>query len=462
MISTDSNNTVSHDTIIANKLKNEEYKIWKKVVPSLYQHITTFKPIFKNWTPEQIESLPKCITFTNKIVSDNNNNGIIVTSLFCSLGGEVFEFNCNLPLGAYYIGDKPNELPSPQYNEHEISFIVEETQYEAKWVWNNEIIVKLVSLTENKFLALSKSGSIAMFQDGSKTPINTIMETTTASNIIVDIDISQDKTSLIKSKSDSTSKQTVIEIIDNESTWGNKQVSMSLENMIVTQIKFLDNNKIIGLCKDNRVCIWEVNSCDDHQPNWVLQLNETLKPTSIVSSPFIEQLFTIGFDNGEIRFYDLRNVQAQTTIPSKEHYLFKLIQIDNDPVGQITMSQVSPFKLISMGDAGNIYHWDLEYIFGKVQEEDFEDVKGDIVNQNDIQRECLTFFHTGGARRRSLCEGQGVNTSSYHPLIDDLVTTVDQDGLLSVYKPCLGKYIEDEVLEESAAATTEATVAAAE
>lgn len=464
MISTDSKGTVMQDTIIANKLKNEEYKIWKKVVPSLYQHITTFKPIFNKWTPEQIELLPKCIVFTNKINGENNNNGIITTSVFYSLGNEVFEFNCNLPMGAYYTGDKPNELPAPQYNEHEISFLVEETRYDAKWVWPNEVIVKLIALTENKFVAVSKSGSVALFQDGSQSPIKTIMEggNSNDTNIIIDIDISTDKTLLVKSKSNLDLKQSSIEIIDQGSAWGDKKVSMTLDsNMVIKQIKFLDNNQIMGMCQDNRVCICRIDSqeeaTDRHgKANWILQLDNTAKSSSMGSSPFIEQLFAIGFENGEIRFYDLRNIQASQVTPSVDHHLFKLIQIDNDPVANIIFSEVSPYKLITMGHSGNVYHWDLEYIFNKAQEEDFEDIKsgGDVVSQNDIQRECLTFFHTGGARRRTVNEAQGINTVDYHPLIDDLATTVDQDGLLSVYKPCLGKYIED---EESAATTATAT-----
>lgn len=449
-----SNDKVLQDTIVANKLKNEEYKIWKKVVPSLYQHITTFKPIFRDWTPEQIESLPKCITFTNKINGEDNHNGIITTSVFYSLGSEIFEFDCNLPVGAYYTGDNPHDMPTPHYNEHEISLIVEETQYDAKWVWPNEVIVKLIALSEDKFVTLSKNGSVGLFQDGSKSPIETIMEDSMEdNNLIVDIDISQDKTLLVKSKSDLISKQSSIEIREQGSLSGSTKVSMNVNNMVIKQIGFLDNNKIIGISQDNRIRIWRIASQEEKEgdePNWILQLDDTVKCSSMGSSPFIEPLFAVGFENGEIMFYDSRHIQAcEGNVSSRNHHLFKLIQIDNDPVDRIVFSEVSPYRVITMGHSGNIYHWDLEYIFNKAQDEDFEAMKssnggGDVVSQTNIQRECLAFFHTGGARRRTINEGQGTSTMGYHPLIDDLATTVDQDGLLSVYKPCLGKYIADE------------------
>lgn len=450
MIKTENSPTLSlEDTIAANKLQNEEYKIWKKVVPSLYQHITTFKPIFKKLSPQQVESLPKCITFTNKIVDDNNHNGIIQTCVFYSLGSEVYEFNCNLPLGAYSQDNKDDtKLPTPHYNEQEITYTAEEIRYEPKWIWRDETIAKLVDLTKNKFLAMSTRGSIAIFEDGYSSPIKCITETVDNSkgNIVVDLDVSKSHNTIIKSKSDTETNQSIIEIIDNSTTWGNKMISISLSNIIIEKIRFMEPDFFCTIGKDNSLGIWQNKSSDEHEPNWCLKFdstNEILQ--TVATSPFIDELFALGFQDGGIKLYDIRNLKAQETI--KDLPLFKLVQTDADPVEEIIFSRVSPLELITVGKSGHIYHWNLEYIFAKANEEGFEENnnnsrRSEIMGQNEIQRECLTFFHTGGARRSH--NDLIPHPVSYHNLIDDLVSTVDQDGLITVYKPCTGKYLPEE------------------
>lgn len=443
---------VSPNTIIENKLKNEEYKIWKKVVPSLYQHIITFKPIFNDIPFDQIENLFKCITFTDKIVNDSNSNGTATTSVFCSLGDKIYEFDFSLPLGAYDTTNTDSPLPDPKYNDHEISYITEETKYNAKWVWPGETIIKLIALSEKKFLALSRSGSIAVFQDGTQSPFGVVIDTSTerSDNIIIDMDISKDLKSIIKTKSNLITRQTIVEIIDNGTTWGNKVVSISLNDIIINQILFLNNGNdnteseeksgMIALDDNNRVCIWNSMSQQNQEPNYTLKLENNVSHISI--SPFIPTLFALGFVNSSLRFYDIRNIMAQDPSQVKENCLFELNHLNEDPVTNIMFSKVSPFELLSIGQSGNIYHWNLEYIFNQVNKVGFEDIEGEFINPQEIQSECLTFYHTGGARR-SFGFGSGKNSVSYHPLIDDFVATVDKDGLFSVYKPCIGRYLPD-------------------
>lgn len=450
--------TMSPDTIIENKLKNEEYKIWKKVVPSLYQHIITFKPIFNDISSDQINDLCKCISFTDKIVNDDNSNGTATTSAFCSFGGKIYEFDFSLPLGAYDTTNTDSPLPDPKYNDHEISYITEETKYNSKWIWSGETVIKLIALSEKKFLALSKSGLIAIFQDGTQSPLGVVMDTFTerGNDIFVDMDVSKELKSIVKSKSNLITRQTVVEIIDNEITWGNKIISISLNDIIINQILFLDNKNnntsheenrgFIALGNENQVYIWNNMSQNNQEPSYTLKLENTVSQISI--SPFIPTLFALGFVNSSLRFYDIRNIKAQDPSQVKENCLFELNHLNEDPVVNIIFSKVSPFELLSIGKSGNIYHWNLEYIFNQVNKEGFDNLEGEFVSQRVIQSECLTFYHTGGARR-SFGPGSGKNSVSYHPLIDDFVATVDEDGLFSVYKPCIGRYLPDEEPEDS-------------
>lgn len=449
--------TVSSNIITENKLKNEEYKIWKKVVPSLYQHIITFKPIFSDIPTEQIENLCKCISFTDKIINDSNGNGTLTTSAFCSLGDKIYEFDFTLPLGAYDTTNSDSPLPDPKYNDHEISYIAEETKYNSKWIWSGETIIKLVSLSEKKFLALSKSGSVAIFQDDAQSPRKAVMDTSTERNddIIVDMDVSKDLKSIIKTKSNLITHQTIVEIIDNATTWGNKVVSISLNDILINQILFLNNENndtsgeencgFIALGDENQVYIWNNISQQNQEPNFTLKVENNILHISI--SPFIPTLFALGFVNGSLRFYDIRNIKAQDPLHVKENYLFELNQLNEDPVVNIIFSKVSPFELLSVGKSGNVYHWNLEYVFNQVNREGFDNLEGEFINQRAVQSECLTFYHTGGARR-SFDLGSCKNSVSYHPLIDDFVATVDKDGSLSVYKPCIGRYLPEEESED--------------
>ena len=53
----------------------------------------------------------------------------------------------------------------------------------------------------------------------------------------------------------------------------------------------------------------------------------------------------------------------------------------------------------------------------------------------------MAFYHTEGCRRE-IGENNKVNTVAYHKYIEDLVATVDSDGLLTVYKPFTGKVLD--------------------
>ena len=52
-----------------NKVRNEEYKIWKKSVPFLYQHISSVRPRFDSRV-EDTSKFEKRLTFTDKVVPD--------------------------------------------------------------------------------------------------------------------------------------------------------------------------------------------------------------------------------------------------------------------------------------------------------------------------------------------------------------------------------------------------------
>ena len=75
-----------------NKIKNEEFKIWKKSIPSLYQHISSLKPIFGPEVDESPSTL-RSLVFTNDSSCDKSK-GVLSVPLLYSQGSEIFEVDC--------------------------------------------------------------------------------------------------------------------------------------------------------------------------------------------------------------------------------------------------------------------------------------------------------------------------------------------------------------------------------
>ncbi|KOG96178.1 Ume1p [Saccharomyces eubayanus] len=455
------------DVAERNKIKNEEFKIWKKSIPSLYQHISSLKPNFSS-NVNETSTTPKSLVFTNDKACDKAK-GTLTAPLLYSQGSEIFEVECVMPLGLHYkkLEGSIEILPQPDYTTESLK--VEQTVLTPKWEFKGETIEKMIYVDNSeinvKVIALSANGSLAWFRDGVKLPVYTMLEApsplSTAScgehdgKPNVDFAISNDSKTLVVTKGTILdSESATFKIIDNSSKIGEVVRTVSVSNIKTIQaVNFLNNN-IFATCSDDGVIrFWGTEAGEE--PLWILNDSLDGKSCCFAVSPFVDTLFVTGTSSGAIKVWDLRAVVSSMDAAvgpnsnqehNKVNELFKVHHFYSERVSRIEFSAISPTEMITVGDLGNVYHWDFEPVFSSYTETS-EEFQGTIADE--VEAESMTFYHTEGCRRE-MGENDKVNTVAYHNSIEDLVATVDSDGLLTVYRPFTGKIHGDETKLEMA------------
>lgn len=425
-----------------NKIKNEEFKIWKKAIPTFYEHISTFKPNFSKTISKQCK-LQKTIAFSDKVFPDKSK-GTLTTSVLFAQGNNVYEIDVILPIGICHNDVGYDTKMDPQYEA--FLKVFEETKFEPKWTFKDDTIQKIYYLNQNgiKFVCLTSQGSVLWFKDEITTPVKTYIVDPVDSDtkLCIDLDISSDLSTIILARSltKHDKSTTSISIVDNKDNLGEikRVIDVSDDNnanVIVETCKFLKNNEVVGLCStDSTVKFWDMEK-DVNVPSSIFTDSNDGILTAFESSKIVDTLFVTGSETGIIKLWDLRSIFSREEFivgANEPKPLAKLSHFEEDSIVDIIFSQTSACEFISVGKSGNVYHWDMEYLFSRY-DDDNED-EDEIVDSSDLQTECLSFYHTGGCRR-SLGEYSKKNTVAIDAAIDGITCTVDSDGLLTVYKP---------------------------
>ncbi|CCE62754.1 hypothetical protein TPHA_0D01130 [Tetrapisispora phaffii CBS 4417] len=448
------------DNTSINKVKNEEFKIWKKTVPSLYNHITTRKPIYLspqvNHSVNNFSKIKKTICFTDKVIPQKDS-GILETSVLYSQGYEVFELGFELPLGAY--AKSSERITDPKFNCDDKTTT---TPLSAKWSYQGETISKLeyLNVGETTAIAMANTGSLAWFKDGLKVPIHAMQEIigpgTSLSSIhsakggpsdINDFSISLDDETIIKTQSLSDNGS-IIKLIDNAAKPGTVLRSINVSKECITHtIKYIDNNMFVTCSSDNIIRFWDTRG--DDKPMFVLQDSKDGLLTSLDTTPLIDSLFITGSDTGVIKLWDVRQVLAETNDLSYRQHgedpvhqeLFRFTQSGDDGVSDVHFSKTSLEDFLTVGSSGNVYTWSLSPVLSGAEEAKDQDA----MDVDTLNIDSLKFFHAGGNRNKKVDKSATSkrNTVAWHPVINDVVTTVEDDGLVTVYKPYLGRDFDD-------------------
>ncbi|CCD24949.1 uncharacterized protein NDAI_0E01330 [Naumovozyma dairenensis CBS 421] len=406
----------------------------------------------------------KTMTFRSEIIPDKSK-GTLSTSLLYSQGSDIYEIDCALPLASFYQTisggsrkDSSLAIPSPEYGDafHD----VEDTKLAPKWVYLGETIAKMSylesSMDDTTIIAMSKNGSLAWFKDGCKVPIHIVQEmmgpATRFSSIhshvrpnslaVSDFCLSCNLETVVKSQSSGTEEDSILKIIDNSGRPGDVLRTIHVPGTTVTHsVRFFDNHLFASCSDDNVLRFWDTRTAE--KPMWILSDPQNGRMTSFDTSQVTNELFVTGFSTGIIKLWDVRAVETasndlthrQNGEEPIQNELINLYHSGGDSVVDIQFSPTSSSDFLTVGGTGNVYHWDMEYFFSR-NDDDNEDVTN--VAPEELQGQCLKFFHTGGSKRTSGLFGKR-NTVAWHPIIDNLVGTVDADSLVTVYKPFTGR-----------------------
>lgn len=449
-----------------NKVRNEEYKIWKKSVPFLYQHISSVRPRFDSRV-EDTSKFEKRLTFTDKVVPDKKK-GLLTTSVLYSQGSDIYEVDCDLPLGAFYRkpeGEASESLPDPDYGD---AFArAEKEAPAAKWTFQGENITKLTymsnGLADSNVLAMSTNGSLAWFRDGIKVPVHIMQEMmgpgTSFSSIhsfkrpdslaVSDFALSDDCETLVKCQSNGKEEESILKIVDNSGTPGEVLRRINVPATVTHSVRFFDNHLFATCSDDNVLRFWDTRT--EGKFLWELKDPKNGRIMSFDSSPVVDTLFATGTSTGIVKVWDVRAVAAATAdYTNRQHgqdpvqnELINFYHSGGDSVVDVQFSHTSSSEFLTVGGSGNIYQWDLTYFFSEFDDDNADTMDMDIAKADLLQSQCLKFLHTGGSRRSTGQNGKR-NTVAYHPVIDDLIGVVDHDSLITVYKAFTGREEEDE------------------
>ncbi|GAV54965.1 hypothetical protein ZYGR_0AS02880 [Zygosaccharomyces rouxii] len=423
---------MSKDTKV-NKLRNEEFKIWKKSVPSLYQHISYFKPHLDARLGDALQ-FGKRFTFSNNVVPDQKR-GVLNTELYYSVGSYVYKVDCTLPLGLQHSGGE-QELPDPQYND-----VFKQVGGDAfpspHFLFPGENITKLSPLqsSENTVLGMATNASLVWFKEGHRNPTHIMQEMmgpmTTYGSIhsirnsdylsVCDFDLRKDESQIVKCQSDRKEGHSTIKVVDNVGEVGATTRRFNVPSTVLHSIEFLDDNLFVTCSDRNVISFWDARTDSEL---WSFTDSRDGNLTSLSSSPQLDGFFATGTDGGVIKLWDLRAIMSQ------QQEMVSFSHSDEEPVVDLQFSPTSSTEFLSVGKSGNVYHWDTDFFFTN-EEADLE----------DLNAQCLKFLHTGGSRR-SMGPNDKRNMVNWHPTIDHLVGTIDNDCSIGVYKAFTGR--EDE------------------
>ena len=413
-------------------------------MPSLYQHISTFKPSYTTLF-DSTSKIPKVVAFTHKI-APNREKGTLTASMLCSQGSDIYEIDFQLPLGLH---SNSEELPEPQYSAA-FAQASEGGRLEAKWTYQGETITKLeyVGGPEVDAIVMTSTGSLAWFKEGCKVPVYVMEELVgpatsfsrinnkgSGNAILADFAVSEDTETVVKSQQSMATgtgeEHSLLKIVDNSQSPGRLIRSICIPGTTVTHtIKFHDNHMFSTCSDDNKIRFYDTRG--DGKPLWEVCDPHDGRLTCFDVSPALETLFVTGSDTGVLKLWDLRSVIAAQLEQQEPMEIAKLYQSGADPVADIRFGSSSPTELLSVGGSGNVYHWNLEPIFLREDDEDDE-----MAEAEQLQQQCLEFMHTGGGRR-SWGPSHERGTVAWHPIMHGVVGCVDPDGLLTVYRGFYG------------------------
>ncbi|KAK5780018.1 uncharacterized protein PWA37_001607 [Arxiozyma heterogenica] len=460
--------------------KRKSIALWRRSTPSLYHHLSSFKPSFIS-SVDNMRKLHKTIIFRSEVIPDKER-GFLSTSLLYSQGSDIYEIDCNLPLGSFY--KESESLLSGGFENKETSDSIHKDNKDinafedastkklnSKWIYSGETIAKMAYLDDSEdstVIVMSKNGSLAWFRDGIKVPIHIVQEmmgpSTSFSAIhshkrpndlaVSDFGLSESLETLVKSQANGTEENSILKIVDNSGKPGEILRVIHVPGTTVTHtVRFFDNN-IFGLCSDdNTVRFWDVRTANE--PIFSLSEPKNGKLTAFDASQVTNELFITGTSTGVIKLWDIRAVEfaskdlsyRQNGEDPIQNELVSLCHSGGDSVIDVQFSKISSAEFLTVGNTGNVYHWDMEYFFSRNDDDNEQQystskrVRRTTTNSipalEELQGQCLKFFHSGVSNNNGSSSSKfgRKNTVAWHPIIDDLVCTVNDSSLVSVYKP---------------------------
>ncbi|WLF81403.1 hypothetical protein PVL30_005200 [Lodderomyces elongisporus] len=388
------------------KIVNEEFKIWKKTVPLLYDLIHTF-------------ALPEVSTVVQWIpeYKKSNGNGNFTETTFLLASNCVNKADNCVQLGSVKlpstIVEKGKEIPVPTEGSETADFKILN-----KWKQANEVYKLKVAPDGANALSFNSDGVIHRFDLLNKS-VSDYKYHKQGGYALEWIDNS-------RFLSGSKDSQIALWQLDKPST----PIQLFKSHYgAINDISASDENIFGSVSDDSTTQFYDIRlSSSDNSSASMSSANPYIKienkhiQNSIKFHPNIKTLYATGGKDNIVSLYDLRNNKE----PIRKFYGH------NDSIKQLEWDWTNPSILASTGYDNRVLFWNLENLD---EEYSYPDSSTPTSTEAPRRRNtqvvkidpCLKFVHGGHTDR--------VNDFAIHPKIKNLFATVGDDKLLEIWKP---------------------------
>ncbi|KAI5959747.1 uncharacterized protein KGF55_004979 [Candida pseudojiufengensis] len=382
------------------KIINEEFKIWKKSVPLLYDFIHTFaldypSTVFQ-WLPtyNQVDDEKVEVKFVYSINSINKiENSLNVASI--TLPSSIIQ---------------PIDLTLPSIGINTSNFKVS-----SKWKQNSESNTIEISPDGKTILSFNRDGII----HGYNLDNDNVLDYKYHKQVGYTLNWIDDE----KFLSGSNDSQIAL--------WQRNKPSTPIQlfkthHGAVNGISSSDKNIFGSVSDDSTTQLFDLRSSTDTNP--IINVENNFIQNAIKFHPNIKNLYATGGKDSVINLYDLRNYKTP----------FRKLFGHNDSIKQIEWDWNNPSTIVSSGLDSRIIFWNLENL-----DEDFtypdtsaSNATTSTNNVTETRRRyqqankidpCLKYIHGGHVGR--------INDFAIHPKIKNLFASVGDDKLLEIWKP---------------------------
>lgn len=370
---------------------NEEFKIWKKTVPLLYDTIHT----------QALEYALLSVDFLPDYTWSQDKNSITVQLV---VGSNSFTN------GQDYVRLTAIDLPStlaPDCNLESIQIpSIEDNSFKVVKSWNHpgEVNKIKVSPDGKTFATCDNTGVVHLYKVDSDSPVDYKFHTSEGYSIEW-----LSNTQFLSGANDSK-----IALWDVSSP-GKPLQQFNSHSAVINDISYSRPSKnLFGSVSDDFQT--HIHDIRDPASSPAIAIENSQIQNAIAAHPQIAHLLATGGKDNVVNIYDLRN----TTEPVRQ-----LVGHNDSVVGIKWDSGANATQLYSWGLDKRVLFWDLlslseEFTYPSTESDSRKKAKA-------TEDPCLKFVHGGHTNR--------INELAVHPTIPNLFASVADDTLLEVFKP---------------------------
>jgi histone-binding protein RBBP4 len=408
---------IVEDHQLKEKIVNEEFKIWKKTVPLLYDTIRTWvldsPSLAFTWLPQYDYSEDKNTIAVKFLIGTNTS---------CKSQNYLKLASVDIPstLAPDFSTVRPNvdSIPIPTSNaESPCNFNVIST-----WKQPREINKMKLSPNSENVIAMDGDGIIHMFNLKSQDQTDYKYHKLEGSTIewVNDSSFLSGATDTQIALWDITKPSTPIHLFKTHAG----PINDLSTNMV--------HSDIFGSVSDDYTTQFHDLRMAATDANPAIKFTNSQIQNAIVFHPDVDTLYATGGKDNIVSLYDMRKY----SVPIREFYGH------NDTViGLKWDSNNDPFNLISWGLDKRVITWDLNLLNEEFTYPVAENETSKRRSTNKVDP-CLKFVHAGHTTR--------INDTDIHPTSANLYATVGDDNLVEVWKPKTLATEEESESEESA------------